>query len=523
MGFFNNFPYTNFHELNLDWLLNAMKQLRQAFEDFAETNTLHYADPLEWSITTQYPAMTLVRDPISDYIFMSLQNVPAGITLDNTDYWYRVGDLSAYAHELDVLEAMLQNRMYMREKDPVIAFAGASSVQYIADYPDSLLTDFFDGAEIINLNDGTNSTVKWENIPDQIDLLTKTPDYLFLWVGGADVPASLSEDVGAVFGPPDVEDHTVSATQPTEVFPLIKYVLNKIRRTYPTTAIYFVSRRTPTNKPAASWKYFTYYQEQIMYEWGVPTIDLQTVANLSMFISQNVSAFTRDGSHFNEAGYARVLSAMAQHIQTGGSAVDASIPPNYFFAPGSVVDTNSARLGHKNKEAVLTWVCQHCLVPGQGRLCGTGRAYSGLGLTYARFDSQIDLSSGGMSTVWYAVAGVRNWFTFVNGAFQERGYDISTRTLLASNTTRWTSLEPGSYSVSSAAISTLSLPANVEALITGNYTIMEIREFYDSGYDPTYRVCILYPTTKNLFIKGYYRFSNNTQGWYQGSMSAITI
>lgn len=30
MGFFNNFPYTNFHQLNVDWILSEIKK----FEDF---------------------------------------------------------------------------------------------------------------------------------------------------------------------------------------------------------------------------------------------------------------------------------------------------------------------------------------------------------------------------------------------------------------------------------------------------------------------------------------------------------
>lgn len=41
MGFFNNFPYTNFHDLNLDWILKAMKKIEsetgELIKDFALT------------------------------------------------------------------------------------------------------------------------------------------------------------------------------------------------------------------------------------------------------------------------------------------------------------------------------------------------------------------------------------------------------------------------------------------------------------------------------------------------------
>ena len=30
-GFINRFPYTNFHEINLDWLINSMKALENQF------------------------------------------------------------------------------------------------------------------------------------------------------------------------------------------------------------------------------------------------------------------------------------------------------------------------------------------------------------------------------------------------------------------------------------------------------------------------------------------------------------
>lgn len=94
MGFFNNFPYTNFHELNLDWLLNQMKELGTAFEDFVKSNKLKYADPITWDITKSYNPNTIVVDGNTAYI--SLQRVPAGTPITDTDYWLAAFDASGY-------------------------------------------------------------------------------------------------------------------------------------------------------------------------------------------------------------------------------------------------------------------------------------------------------------------------------------------------------------------------------------------------------------------------------------------
>ena len=33
MAFWNNFPFTNFHELNLDWIISKVKNLETGFVD----------------------------------------------------------------------------------------------------------------------------------------------------------------------------------------------------------------------------------------------------------------------------------------------------------------------------------------------------------------------------------------------------------------------------------------------------------------------------------------------------------
>lgn len=37
MGFTNDFPYTDFHEINLDWILNKIKEFQERIDSFEDT------------------------------------------------------------------------------------------------------------------------------------------------------------------------------------------------------------------------------------------------------------------------------------------------------------------------------------------------------------------------------------------------------------------------------------------------------------------------------------------------------
>lgn len=90
---FNKFPYTDFHEMNLDWLLEVVTKLYDDMETFVNINTIKYADPLLWNITSQYEQNTLVQDADGN-TYLSKQPVTSGINLDNTDFWLKVADFS---------------------------------------------------------------------------------------------------------------------------------------------------------------------------------------------------------------------------------------------------------------------------------------------------------------------------------------------------------------------------------------------------------------------------------------------
>ena len=96
MGLFDQFPYTNFHELNLDWILRALKELEKTIEQFVSINSLKYADPIQWDITSQYEKNPIVIDPQTGTAYISIQPVPAGVALTETDYWTVVFNLKNF-------------------------------------------------------------------------------------------------------------------------------------------------------------------------------------------------------------------------------------------------------------------------------------------------------------------------------------------------------------------------------------------------------------------------------------------
>ena len=96
MGLFDHFPYTNFHELNLDWILKALREIETTMDQFVAINVLKYADPIQWDITRQYEKNTIVIDPLSGTAYISVAPVPIGVALTNTDYWCVVFNLEQF-------------------------------------------------------------------------------------------------------------------------------------------------------------------------------------------------------------------------------------------------------------------------------------------------------------------------------------------------------------------------------------------------------------------------------------------
>lgn len=93
MGLFEHFPYSNFHELNLDWIIDSLRELDETVTKFISINSIKYANPIQWDITNQYEKNTVVLDKHGN-AYLSVQPVPTGISLDRQEYWTVIGNFS---------------------------------------------------------------------------------------------------------------------------------------------------------------------------------------------------------------------------------------------------------------------------------------------------------------------------------------------------------------------------------------------------------------------------------------------
>lgn len=94
--FFNQYPYLNLNDLNLDYILKAIGEMKYEVTNFVSINAIKYADPIQWNITSQYEKNTIVIDPVTGTAYISVAPVPAGVALTRPEYWTVVFDLGSF-------------------------------------------------------------------------------------------------------------------------------------------------------------------------------------------------------------------------------------------------------------------------------------------------------------------------------------------------------------------------------------------------------------------------------------------
>ena len=160
------YPYLDEHELNLDWLIAKMKELNIKFDEFKVVNNITFSG--QWDITKQYPAWTIVSDNNIGYV--SIQPVPVGVVLTNTDYWVEVIDYTAQI-------AGLQQRVVDLENDMITVHADINTIN-------GQIAEINKPRRLLIIGDSYTSNDAWSQYLNGIDSYWVLDDTYFYRAGG---------------------------------------------------------------------------------------------------------------------------------------------------------------------------------------------------------------------------------------------------------------------------------------------------------------------------------------------------
>ena len=92
----NHYPYTDLHELNLDYILLKIKELNIRIDEFEVLNSVTFRGV--WDITLAYPKWSIVT--YNNGAYLSTEVVPAGADINDANYWQLIYSGDAIIEEI---------------------------------------------------------------------------------------------------------------------------------------------------------------------------------------------------------------------------------------------------------------------------------------------------------------------------------------------------------------------------------------------------------------------------------------
>ena len=361
-GFINRFPGTNFHELNIDWLVEAVKDIAKELQHFELVNQISYQGI--WDITKQYPAWSIVTTNNDGYI--SLQPVPVGVNITNSQYWTKISNFSqeladlgnrmiAAEADIDALQASdAKNRTwanYLYGKKIIVlgdSLTIGSGDAYGHTCWENIATDY--GCTVLNYGvsssaiAGTSSQISMVNRIDNILFNNPTCD-IFILMGGAN-DKNNNIPIGHRY-----------TTDPDYFTGGINTIIGKVRNRYGTSCqilcMTTYHRYDDTNNIGDELLYVNAMKEVCNYH-SIPCFD--NYAN-SVALSINVPfsqlfdvGYTTGGTrnyHFNRIAYRYMTNIYAKWLCETGTNANMVLPAHIKCDWGShtVVTDSSYRIG----------------------------------------------------------------------------------------------------------------------------------------------------------------------------------
>lgn len=336
--FWNKYPYTDFHELNLDIILRIIKDLHQEWDEFKVINAITFGG--EWNITKQYPAWCIVNWNNGQEGYISIKPVPAGVTIDNTEYWVSVVNYTATIADLQNRVVSLENTVgdassgLVKDVNDLKTVVGDASSGIVKDVNDlendvddlkDAVSDILvsDNSDVIALGDSWALTGGW---PDNLENYLPHKTFRKAGTGGigfvggdyqsqlASVAAAMTsdekDDVDLIIQSCSINDYGNSYA---DIKSAVTSYLTYAQTTFPNAKIILVN----VNK----WFIGTYNRGEYFAAAQEAAIDFHDVLFMDVTNSYDWNSYI-DGAHLSSAGYKLVAMAIYTKLMGGGSGLN---------------------------------------------------------------------------------------------------------------------------------------------------------------------------------------------------------
>lgn len=112
MSIFNKYPYTDFHELNLDMMLEELKRMNNTINNFIAIEKVKFADPIEYDYRKSYEINTIVLGSDGNSYIAKKEVSPGHIPPDE-EYWMKIGDYNAQIESVSETKENKHSRILM--------------------------------------------------------------------------------------------------------------------------------------------------------------------------------------------------------------------------------------------------------------------------------------------------------------------------------------------------------------------------------------------------------------------------